>query len=129
MKIFKRIQNYLGVKYVALFEFLTLKLVLLVNQMMRKLIILKDKDPDYVAPPPAPVKVEEPSKFEQGYERLNKFYSSTRTSLDSGDWIKYPEQHPVVKSRAMFKDKQATLLEGAVEDMAACSGPVRSDVI
>src|SRR5688572_4595153 len=39
---------WLGDKYLLLFELLTLKVVLLTNKLVRKYILMKGKDPDYV---------------------------------------------------------------------------------
>lgn len=131
MKIFNRIRNYFHTKYVALFELLTLKVMLVVNRMVRKLIILKGKDPDYVAAlpppmPPVPTKADEEwAKLEKAAQNLNKFYSSARTSLNNESWVKTPGSHPVLKSRVMFEKKlQAPQVEEtALEDMAACLSP------
>lgn len=47
-------------KYIKAYEYTVTKLVQLVNRMMRKLIVMKGKDPDYVAPPPPVVEVQSP---------------------------------------------------------------------
>lgn len=47
-------------KYIKVYEYTVTKLVKLVNRMMRKLIVMKGKDPDYVAPPPPVVEAQSP---------------------------------------------------------------------
>lgn len=55
MLLLKLFKTNLRLKYIKLYEFLTLKLIAFVSSMVRKLMVLKGKNPDYVPLSPLPL--------------------------------------------------------------------------
>lgn len=49
-----KIRSFFYFKYFGIYEIITLKLLATVTPMVRKLLVFKGKDPDYVPPPPPP---------------------------------------------------------------------------
>ena len=58
MKFFKsliyRVRLFFFLRYLVAYESITLRLLSRVSLMVRKLIVMKGRDPDYIAPPPPP---------------------------------------------------------------------------
>lgn len=104
MKIFQRIGAYFRAKYIGIIEYITLSLLAVTGNWVRKLIILKGKDPDYVAPPPPPpvpqttYPVVDNAKIENTLAKffLSKTPSWTRSGQDA--WVKQPSLHPILVS-------------------------------
>jgi hypothetical protein len=99
MSFFKRF--YLGVV-----QLLATLLLTSTNLVLRHLIVLKGKNPDFVAPPPAPPQVD--------------VHISPRTSqitlpstTQKCGWVNKPEDHPVLKSRKQFAAKKIEGLQGS----------------
>ena len=88
-------------KYFAAFEAFTLKCLLFTNKQVRKLIIMKGKDPDYVPPPPAPVVAPPPDPYEELLAKRKKFTNIHLVSHP--EWVTDMSKHPVLKLRGSFK--------------------------
>jgi len=77
--------------------------------VVRHLIILKGKDPDYVAPmplplPPAPTRED---LHQAAIARLNVPYSHK----DESKWVRDPSQHPISRFRILPQTKEAVNLQ------------------
>jgi hypothetical protein len=88
---------WLSAKYFALFEAFTLKCLLFTNKQVRKLIIMKGKDPDYVAPPPPPA----PDPWEE-LQTKRKLFTNIQL-VSHGEWVNDLSTHPVLKSRRLLE--------------------------
>lgn len=110
MKIFNSIKNFFRrlsfkiraffyFKYIGIYEVITLKLLATVSQMTRKLIIAKGKDPDYVAPPPAPAPTIVEVVAEKPRPQINIPYVPAWVKAS----FKNSSVHPVNQSRANLK--------------------------
>ena len=131
MKTFKAIKNFFRSKYYVLYELITLRLMLRVNNMVRKLIISKGKDPDYVAPPPpqpppppAHVVIDQETA-QRRIERAQKFFGGSWMGRE--DWIKQPGKHPVLQSRANYEAKKSAPDEQVADEalqVAVSTAPV-----
>lgn len=97
--------------YLVFVQWIALCLTLLTGKVVRHLIILKGKDPDYVAPPPPPITPMLPTRqelHEESLAVLNKFYSAPRSSnIGNVDWVRNLADHPIMKSRTTFEARQA----------------------
>lgn len=112
MKLFHKVKSYFKVRYFALrlslvmffstkywraYEAITLRLLACSNDMVRKLIIKKGKDPDYVAPPPPPP---EPVK-----EVVDNRRGNTAFAFGNAGFVKNVGKHPVLESRRQLEEK------------------------
>ena len=92
------------------------------GELVRQHIILSGKNPDYVAPsPPPPQKEESPwigSDPARAATVLTKFQGANRPVLGERVWIKDTTQHPVLKTRRQFEEKQAALAAQKLTDAA-----------
>lgn len=90
MQSLKSFKKILRPTYVKLYEFLTLKLLAFTSSMVRKLIVLKGKNPDYIPLPSSPqpeVKVLERPQFHLPYVPswvATSFYDKTKHPLYKG---------------------------------------------
>lgn len=87
-------------------ESLATRFAAMAASLVRAVIVLKGKDPDYVElpslPPPLEVAVDE-TKSDWMYDPKNR-----KTQLEIGfgeSWVKKPAEHPVLLSRAKFEAK------------------------
>ncbi len=102
MKLFRSMY----VKIVSFFALLTAKWA---ASMLRRLIVLQGKDPDYEAPPATPhfprVKSVMPLTSEYIAEKLSKYYSASRGQYVSwkSDYIHDRSKHPVLQSRQQLE--------------------------
>ena len=108
MKLFKNIKNFFRSKYYVLYELITLRLMRSLNNRVRKLLIYKGKDPDYVAPPPvpptpAPHVVLDQEQARKRIEKAHQFASSSWMGREQ--WVKDPNKHPVIQARKAYEDK------------------------
>lgn len=109
MKLFSSIRNFFFVRYVKFIEFVTLLMIARTGNLVRKLLVLKGKDPDYV-PPPAPPKAEDKySVFDpmKAQVTLSNFYSAKRPAWNTGAqdaWVRNPKLHPVLAARKQFEE-------------------------
>lgn len=122
------VRNWLRVKYIQFVEMITFFMLSRSEKLVNKMILLKGrdfsdpytswmlnrtgtlvraalvsqgKDPDYVAPPPAPPKPVE-------VVRPRPVFGGP--PFDVGTyWIRNPSSHPVLESRRQFAEKQAKL--------------------
>lgn len=88
---------WLDAKYFCLFELLTLKTMLLANKLVRKYIVMKGKDPDWVAPPPAPPA----PTVEDVWKAPTRKNPQTIFSVHN-EWVTDLSTHPVLKFRATW---------------------------
>lgn len=89
------VKLWLSAKYFLLFELVTLKAVLLTNKLVRKYIVMKGKDPDYVAPPPP-----EPTIDDVWGGSFKKVVRNPFVNLGvKNEWVTNPSSHPVLKLR------------------------------
>jgi len=130
MKIFKAIKNFFRSKYYVLYELITLRLMLRVNNMVRKLIISKGKDPDYVAPPPSPPPAPA-SPFGRNRAHACGYTGCSVTSgysmANGANWVKKPSEHPIMKSRQAYEAKKFAQVEEIADEplqVAASTAPV-----
>lgn len=86
---------WLFAKYFAAFEWFALKCLLFTNKQVRKLIIMKGKDPDYVAPAPPPDPWEELQAKRKLFTNINL--------VSHGEWVNDLSTHPVLKSRRLLE--------------------------
>lgn len=107
MKLFSSIRNFFFVRYVKFVEFVTLLMIARTGNLVRKLLILKGKNPDYVAPPPPPPKTEDVYDPMKAQATLTSFYSSKRPSWSTSSqdtWVRNPKLHPVLAARKQFEE-------------------------
>jgi hypothetical protein len=110
MKLFKAIGAWFRAKYIGIVEYVTLSLLAITGRYVRKLIILKGKDPDYVAPPappPAPPKVYPEYNPLEAQQKLATYYTSKKpswTTSSQDSWVKQPSKHPVLAARKQFEE-------------------------
>jgi hypothetical protein len=108
MKIFTNIMAFCRVRYISFVEFVAASFIAVANRMIRHLILLKGKDPDYVPPPPPPPPEkkwigDDPKKAENLF---NRFYSAPRTSaMADGEWVKNMNKHPVLEARKAYESR------------------------
>lgn len=122
MKIFKAIKNFFRSKYYVLYELITLRLMLRVNNMVRKLIISKGKDPDYVAtPPPPPPEPPFGRKAEHARGYTGCCVTSGYSMANGASWVKNPTEHPIIKSRQKYEAKQFKSLKVVEEPLQVVS--------
>jgi hypothetical protein len=135
MKFFKNIKSFFRSKYYALYELITLRLMLRVNNMVRKLIISKGKDPDYVAPPPPPPTPPAPT-FGRNSEHARGYTGCSVTSgysmANGKNWVKKPWEHPIIKSRQAYEAKKFSPVEEIADEplqVAASTAPQASLIL
>lgn len=108
MNLVQTVRNFFHSKYVAIYELITLSLLAQASKMVRKLIVLKGKNPDYVAPPPPPKEEPKLVTLDQAtvarrVEKIRAANFSNRGYTDA--WVKNPKLHPVLKARAEYENK------------------------
>lgn len=108
MKLFKAIGAFFRAKYIGIVEYVTLSLLAITGRYVRKLIILKGKDPDYVAPPPPPPPKDYPEYNPlEAQQKLATYYNSKSPSWTTNSqdaWVKNPGLHPVLAARKQFEE-------------------------
>jgi hypothetical protein len=131
MKLFNNIKSFFRPKYYALYELITLKLMLIVNSMLRKLILSKGKDPDYVVPPPPEPEISD--LWKRHYEAIDKMNSQYRynraASLNNKNVFK---SVPTVAKSKIFAEPSPALdnalnvvIAAAEEEVAQTTDPIQ----
>lgn len=121
MKLFKAIGAWFRAKYIGIVEYVTLSLLAVTGRYVRKLIILKGKDPDYIAPPPPPPpapKVYPEYNPLEAQQKLATYYTSKKPSWNTSAqdaWVKKPGLHPVLAARKQFEEHLATKVKNTPE--------------
>jgi hypothetical protein len=120
-------KSWLFSKYFALFESFTLKCLLFTNKQVRKLILMKGKDPDYVAPPS--VSAPPPDPWEELQAKRKLFTNITLVSHP--EWVNDLSKHPVLKSRRLLEQnplRTAPPVEDFLQVAKAESDPVPVEI-
>lgn len=123
MKLFKSVKKWFNDKYFVIFEIIALKSMLLTNYLLRKLILMKGKDPDYV-PPPQP-KIADvfgkpaPTSYSTGPQ-------PAWVSAGAAAWVKKPGSHPVLETRRQFEVKKNAPVSQPVQEAVQALEVVRT---
>lgn len=115
---------WLYAKYFAAFEWFALKCLLFTNKQVRKLIIMKGKDPDYVAPPPAPAAPPDP--WEE-LQKKRKLFTNINL-VSHPEWVTDLSKHPVLKSRRLL-EKQPLHTVPVEETLQVAKAPSEPDPV
>jgi hypothetical protein len=134
MNFFKRF-------YLSLVTWFATFLMNRTNAVLRYLIVLKGKDPDYVAPPPPPAysEVNDPrgtpfptvEESKAAWMVDLKARPSLQAFVSSDTFVKDNSKHPVLLSRKSYEEKQAKLAaQKAVKSIPVTivSPPITTDV-
>lgn len=123
MKLFKSVKNWFKDKYFVLFQFITLKSMLFTNYLLRKLILMKGKDPDYVPPP-------QPKIADVFGKPVATSYSTgpqpAWVSAGPAAWVKKPGAHPVLQTRKQFESKKNAPVPQPVQEAVQALEVVRT---
>jgi hypothetical protein len=120
MFIFKFISNFFRNLYVSIYSWYALSLIRRATKAAAKLMVMSGKDPNYVAPPPAPYV---PTTFND--DDINRAWMVDYKNRGSvylvvdGYYINNPKAHPILRSRKEWEEKLKKAADKLAADKAA----------
>jgi len=108
-KLFYRFLLFFKGLYVSWLKWRTMKLIAKTTKSVTKLLPHLGKDPNYVPPPPPPPKPPTPiDETRAAWIVDTKERPAKMADFGSYEpWVKNPTDHPVLRARKLFEEKQA----------------------